>query len=312
VSEPEPGKEHWRRALGLVPLPPFVWEAGRVGGLRNLGAIRSAIHGGLVFSAAALVLDLILVWSLAAPRGLVLVLAHLVWISSFFTLILLNTGFLEDLEGRPLERLGAANVLTLARVCLVPAAGYLILVRAWLPALIAYSVLGVTDVADGWVARRTGGESKLGFVLDPLGDVLLHLAILLALAFVGALPSWVAILVSIRYLLLLGGCLLLYAFKGEIWIQPTVFGKATGLLISFLTAFLLLTGAAGSEAELRPWIGRLLGWIFAAGVVHALLIGWNNFRRPKQGRGVGYRRGWGLLLGGRGPAPGNRRKSNGV
>jgi phosphatidylglycerophosphate synthase len=214
------------------------------------------------------------------------------------SLLLLNSGFLEHLDGRPLARLGWANLLTVARLFFLPFLPYLLWLREWRAGLFVYVVLGLTDVVDGMVARRRGEESKLGFVLDPFVDILFHLAVLISLAAVGILSWWTGSLVLARYLLLLLGCGLLYLTKGEIWIQPTPFGKGTGLAISVLTSgVLLLLGLGDPSASALHWGDRGLAFFFAAGLIHVVLIGWENFRRPSVGGTAVYRRGWGLLVG---------------
>jgi len=94
------------------------------------------------------------------------------------------------------------------------------------------------------------------------------------------------------------GCGVLFVAKGEIWIQPTPFGKATGFLISVLTGLLLLLlSLQGLRPGLRDAIDHGLTILFAATLVHVLVIGWTNFRRPTAGGTAVYRRGWGLLVG---------------
>ncbi|BAS28323.1 CDP-diacylglycerol--glycerol-3-phosphate 3-phosphatidyltransferase [Limnochorda pilosa] len=89
-----------------------------------------------------------------------------------------------------------ANALTLARVALIPLFLYLFLAEpvpgstGWALAVLVLS--GLTDVADGWVARRRGEVSELGVLLDPLADKLTLVSVLLALAWRGLLPTWVA------------------------------------------------------------------------------------------------------------------------
>lgn len=97
-----------------------------------------------------------------------------------------------------------ANGLTVARAV---AGGPLILalqtglfVPAWWLLLLA----GLTDVADGWLARRAGGGSSWGARLDPLADKLLIAAPLLWLASMEALPLWAVWLLLARELLISG------------------------------------------------------------------------------------------------------------
>lgn len=306
-AEPETRRrERVQHALGWAYWPWYAWRPVSPAEPGGPGVILSIVHTGYAISSVAFLLGLVL-WLVlrlfAAPYFLAI---QLLWISGLISLLLLNSGFLEHLDGRPLRRLGWANVLSLLRISFLPLLLYLLWLRQWKAALALYALLGLTDIADGVVARRLGEESKLGFVLDPFGDILFHLGVLLALAFGGVLSWLTGGLVVARYLLLLVGCGALYLTKGEIWIQPTPFGKMTGLAIAGLTAIaLLLLGTGRGEPPVYRWIDRGLSLLFGAGLVHVLLIGRINFSRPSVGGTAVYRRGWGLLLGHRaGAVPG--------
>lgn len=299
-----------RHVLGWASWPVFAWRPHpadsppgepRAGGG---GAIRSIVHTGYVLSAVAIVIDAWLWQGLFLPGALLFLLGHVVWISGLGSLLLLQSRFLQHLDGRPLERLGLANQLTALRAAFLPLLLYLLWLGHWAWALGVYAVLGLSDVIDGAVARRRHEESKLGFVLDPFVDILFHLGVLISLAAVGVLSWFTGTLVAVRYLLLLGGCGALYLARGEIWIQPTPFGKATGILISLFTGLLLLAlGLEQATPGLRRGIDRGLAVVFAAAVLHVLLIGWTNFRRPVEGGVAVYRRGWGLLVSRDAPRP---------
>ena len=63
---------------------------------------------------------------------------------------------------------------------------------------------GISDAADGWLARRAGGGSAWGAQLDPLTDKILISAPLLWLAASGSLPLWAVWLLLARELLISG------------------------------------------------------------------------------------------------------------
>jgi cardiolipin synthase (CMP-forming) len=297
----DPPSARWSRVshvLGWASWPFFVWRPHPGRGPGDPGAIRSIVHTGYALSAAALAVDLVLWRRFFLPGAPVFLLGHLVWISAVGSLLLLNSGFLQRLDGQPLARLGLANLLTVVRASFLPLLLYLLWLGLWTAALAVYVVLGLTDVVDGAVARRRHEESRLGFILDPFVDVLFHLGVLLTLAEAEVISWLTGALVAGRYLLLLGGCGVLFLAKGEIWIQPTPFGKATGLLISFLTGLLLfLLGLNHATPGLLRVIDRGLAVIFFAAILHVLVIGRTNLRRPAEEGGAVYLRGRGLLLG---------------
>lgn len=80
------------------------------------------------------------------------------------------------------------NALTLLRVALFWAPAALIIDRQPLPALFAFTLIVLTDIADGKLARKWGQVSDFGKLWDPIADKALTIATLVALGSVQALP----------------------------------------------------------------------------------------------------------------------------
>jgi cardiolipin synthase len=80
------------------------------------------------------------------------------------------------------------NILTVSRLIATPAIGYLVLhdQHAWAVGLFAYA--GITDLIDGWVARRWNLQTVVGSVIDPMADKFLMTVLVGCLAVKGALP----------------------------------------------------------------------------------------------------------------------------
>ena len=81
------------------------------------------------------------------------------------------------------------NFLTLTRLIAAPVVGYLILhdQHVWAAGLFAYA--GITDLVDGWIARKWKLQTVVGSVVDPMADKLLMTILTVTLAIKGALPS---------------------------------------------------------------------------------------------------------------------------
>jgi CDP-diacylglycerol--glycerol-3-phosphate 3-phosphatidyltransferase len=67
-----------------------------------------------------------------------------------------------------------------------------------------FTIAAVTDLLDGYVARRYGAVSTLGKLLDPLADKLLVTTALIMLIPLNRLPAWIALLILSRELLVTG------------------------------------------------------------------------------------------------------------
>ncbi|KAJ4159292.1 uncharacterized protein LMH87_008199 [Akanthomyces muscarius] len=84
------------------------------------------------------------------------------------------------------------NILTFSRLVAAPFIGYFVLhdSHAWAAGLLVYA--GVTDLLDGWIARRWNRQTVVGTVIDPMADKVLMTVLTVCLAVKGALPVWVA------------------------------------------------------------------------------------------------------------------------
>jgi len=105
------------------------------------------------------------------------------------------------------DSLNVPNVLTVGRICLIPVFVLVFMEptpdRSMLAAVI-FTVAAVTDLLDGYIARRTGQITKLGKLLDPLADKLLVLSALILLMSVDRVSALVAILIIARELAVTG------------------------------------------------------------------------------------------------------------
>lgn len=105
------------------------------------------------------------------------------------------------------DSLNVPNVLTLLRILLIPV--FIILFVNPTPdqslaAAIVFAVAAVTDMLDGYIARRTGQVTKLGKLLDPIADKLLVLSALILLMNVERVSALVVLLIVGRELAVTG------------------------------------------------------------------------------------------------------------
>ncbi|XP_011154040.1 probable cardiolipin synthase (CMP-forming) [Harpegnathos saltator] len=91
------------------------------------------------------------------------------------------------------------NLLCMGRIVTSPFLSYLILSHDYQIALCLLAFAGLSDLADGWIARTwTSQASKLGSFLDPVADKLLVGTLFLSLAWVGLIPIPLTYLVIVR------------------------------------------------------------------------------------------------------------------
>jgi CDP-diacylglycerol--glycerol-3-phosphate 3-phosphatidyltransferase len=93
------------------------------------------------------------------------------------------------------------NILTYARVAMIPGVLYLLdrgTKRDALYAALLYALAGITDVLDGFLARKMNIVSVIGKFLDPLADKLMVTASLVWMVTLGRIPAWAVILLLSR------------------------------------------------------------------------------------------------------------------
>ncbi len=172
------------------------------------------------------------------------------------------------------------NLLTYGRMVAVPAvAGCLfapddIRVR-WL-ALAIFTVAGITDFFDGYLARAWNQQSSLGRMLDPIADKLLVAASLLMLVADGSVTGWsiwAAIVILCREILVSG----LREFLAELRVSVPVTKVAKWKTTAQLAAVGFLVAGPAGERVLPGTvaIGLVLLWVAA---VLTLYTGWDYMK----------------------------------
>src|SRR5947209_20296804 len=122
--------------------------------------------------------------------------------------------------------MGLPNWLTVLRILLIPVFVSLLVYRRPGTALAVFCLASLTDLLDGYVARRGGSQSRLGAFLDPMADKLLLTASFVTLTYLRALPFWITAVVISRDVILVVGALLIHMVGGRIYPKPTWAGKA--------------------------------------------------------------------------------------
>jgi cardiolipin synthase len=131
------------------------------------------------------------------------------------------------------------NLLTLIRILITPLFVIFMIKGQYRLALSIFFLAGVSDGLDGLFARWFNQKTTLGAHLDPIADKLLLVSTFVALAVQQIIPSWLAVVVISRDILILTGIAILHFFNVAFTIRPSMISKCT-TVAQLATAFLVL------------------------------------------------------------------------
>jgi len=100
------------------------------------------------------------------------------------------------------------NLISLLRILLVVPLALCLLSKNYTVALGVFLLAGFSDALDGYLARRFNWSSRLGALLDPLGDKLLMVTTYLLLGLQAVIPMWLVLAVILRDVIIVSGGLL--------------------------------------------------------------------------------------------------------
>ncbi len=165
----------------------------------------------------------------------------------------------------PLGSLTIPNLITLIRILLTPLFVIFLVQGRHRQALIVFILAGVSDLADGLIARWWQQKSRLGSYLDPLADKLLMAASFVALSIAHAIPSWLTVVVLSRDVILGLGALILRLTDYPLIVRPSLAGKWTTTLQLITIGFVLLVKAKLAHLP----AGFLTGLFYVTGALTA-------------------------------------------
>lgn len=166
------------------------------------------------------------------------------------------------------------NLISFLRILLVAPTTYFLLNQEYKVAFSLFLIAGLSDGIDGLLARQFGWQTRLGAILDPIGDKLLLVSCYLALGWLGHLPVMLVVLVLLRDIVIISGAISYHVFIEEVTIQPLLISKLNTLLQIMLVVLIIfgLSGLAYST-WVTPAMTEILIWLvyvttFASGIVY--------------------------------------------
>lgn len=160
------------------------------------------------------------------------------------------------------------NKLTIFRVILIPFFVFFMLVPVTgtmdsLIALLIFVVASLTDLLDGYIARKHGLVTNFGKFMDPLADKLLVCSALICLVELRRVPSWVVIIIIAREFII-SGFRLIASDKGVV-IAASYWGKfKTTFQMLMICLMILNLGPLSLITAVVMWAALILTLISLA------------------------------------------------
>jgi cardiolipin synthase len=153
------------------------------------------------------------------------------------------------------------NFLSLFRIILVPVTVILLIDGSFSTALAIFTLAGVTDALDGFLARVLSQKTVLGAYLDPIADKALLTSCFVTLSILGIIPGWLTVIVVSRDFIILFGISIFFMASVPFEIRPIFVSKVT-TAVQIITVFLALAmKTLGGDGH--PLLIHSLHWLTA-------------------------------------------------
>ena len=120
------------------------------------------------------------------------------------------------------------NALTIVRFIFIPFILSALICNNFILAFILLTLSGITDILDGYIARKYNFITNFGKLMDPLADKCTQLAILATLTIKNIVPSWILVIVILKEFAMISGASFLYG--KEYVVSSKWYGKLATVL----------------------------------------------------------------------------------
>ncbi len=120
------------------------------------------------------------------------------------------------------------NALTIARFIIIPFIIASLIQNNYILTFIFLTLSALTDVMDGYIARKFDLISNFGKLVDPLADKTTQIAILTTLALKGFIPLWMILVIFIKEFAMIAGASFLYG--KDLVVSSKWYGKLATVL----------------------------------------------------------------------------------
>jgi cardiolipin synthase (CMP-forming) len=144
-------------------------------------------------------------------------------------------------------------------------------------ALLLFVLQAVSDMLDGFFARRMGTKTNLGSYLDPLADKIMLASSYIVLCLQGIIPLWLVIMVLVRDLVISLGFLILLKRGLTTSPVPSFISKTTTVFQMLTIVYVLWS----HDRSLEPFFYWITALFTAVSGIQYVIAGWVVFSRKE-------------------------------
>ncbi len=194
----------------------------------------------------------------------------------------------------PKFTMNVPNLLSISRIVLIPVLIYLLYMKMWIWALILFGGASLTDLLDGWSARKLNQESEFGVFIDPLADKFLVISVLTALMvidpYLEIFDFWMIVVIVGRDVLIT--FMRFLAYRRGRHLQTSSFGKVktafqmVSIVIIIMIYLVRKKGIYVTHQSVPYWIMLVVTVLTALSGLRYLFTNWRLFLPVKQKEGT--------------------------
>ena len=157
------------------------------------------------------------------------------------------------------------NILSFLRLLMVPLFAVIYfsgLEWKYVLALAVFILAGITDIADGYLARKNGWVTTLGKIIDPLADKLMQVTVLICLLVAEVIPWWFAALCILKEIMMGIGALVIFRSRKVVVVSAWC-GKMAVVIFYIAVILLILFPQMFDWARLTLCIVTVAAALFA-------------------------------------------------
>lgn len=169
------------------------------------------------------------------------------------------------------------NILTISRFFLIPFVVISALHGEFIATIFFLTLSGLTDILDGYIARKYNFITDFGKLIDPVADKATQLACLATLVILDIIPLWILLIVVIKEFLMISGASFLYG--KELIVSSKWYGKLSTVLfyIAIVISLLLKILKIYNLPKFLLYIDRPFYYLAILSTIFSLLMYFKAF-----------------------------------